>query len=450
VGVHGIVPAADQIARIRESAGDAAFWDAPTLAWWSASDDALLAIALLGVVGSAMLAAGVLPLGALALCLVGYVSLVNVGGPFTHFQWDMLLIEAGFLSLPLMPFVVVHRRRSAREPLTLAVWPVRLLLAKLMFLSGWVKLDSGDPSWSELVALSYHYETQPLPNPLAYSMHHLPLWCHQLGALFMFAVELAMPVLALLPQRLARRSAGAAIGGLMLMILATGNYGFFNLLTLALTIPLFDDAPFEWWFGRQARLVPNDSVEHPRVRTFLRRSVAALAVLLMLGSSIPALRALRVGDRAFWNEALSSVDGLHLWNSYGLFAVMTTHRPELILEGTRDGITWEAYELPYKPGSLDRAPPFLLGHMPRLDWQMWFAALGSYRRNPWLVRLMEQLRDGQPRVLRLFEHNPFGAAPPRAVRALIYEYHFTRPADKASSGDWWRRGESRLYAPLVQ
>jgi hypothetical protein len=140
---------------------------------------------------------------------------------------------------------------------------------------------------------------------------------------------------------------------------------------------------------------------------------------------------------------------LEIVNSYGLFAVMTTTRPEIVVEGSNDGSTWLAYDFKYKPGDLRRRPVWVQPHQPRLDWQMWFAALGDYQSDPWIVHFMGRLLEGSPEVLRMLADNPFPVAPPRYVRAMLYEYRFTTPAEKKATGDWWSRGLKGVYVPAV-
>jgi hypothetical protein len=134
-----------------------------------------------------------------------------------------------------------------------------------------------------------------------------------------------------------------------------------------------------------------------------------------------------------------------LVNYYGLFTVMSTERPEIIVEGSDDGSNWRAYEFRYKPGNMMRAPPIVEPYQPRLDWQMWFAALGSYQQNRWFVSFMIRLLEGQPAVLRLLEYNPFPKAPPKYIRARVFLYEFTRFGDKA----WWRGEDRGIYFPAV-
>jgi hypothetical protein len=142
---------------------------------------------------------------------------------------------------------------------------------------------------------------------------------------------------------------------------------------------------------------------------------------------------------------LGAVAPLRLVNSYGLFAVMTTTRPEIIVEGSNDGSTWRAYEFRDKPGDVRRAPPIVAPHQPRLDWQMWFAALGTYQQNRWFESFMARLLQGEPSVLALLKYNPFPEAPPKYVRARQYLYHFTYRGQK----DWWTREEMGQYFPTV-
>jgi hypothetical protein len=142
---------------------------------------------------------------------------------------------------------------------------------------------------------------------------------------------------------------------------------------------------------------------------------------------------------------LHIVAPLRIVNSYGLFAVMTTERPEIIVEGSNDGQDWRAYEFPYKPGDLRRAPPVVEPHQPRLDWQMWFAALASPQQDPWFAHFLLRLLQGERSVLRLLRYNPFPDAPPRYVRARLYLYHFT----SFGARDWWWREQRGLYFPAV-
>jgi hypothetical protein len=318
-----------------------------------------------------------------------------------------------------------------------------------MFSSGVAKLLSGDPTWRNLTALNYHYETQPLPTPLGWFFYQIPGGFQKFSVLVMFFVELVIPFFIFAPRRL-RFFAGGAIIFLQIMIALPGNYAFFNLISVALCLLLFDDEFL-------VRLVPRwlrdkitfslARVSRGRLRQVLAGSFAALVVL----GGVAEIPGVRVGR---WLPSpaaliLNRMRSLRIVSGYGLFAVMTTSRPEIVIEGSRDGETWSAYEFKYKPGDVNRAPPWVAPHQPRLDWQMWFAALGSYRENPWFGNLMLRLLQGSPEVLDLLRQNPFADAPPRYVRALLYDYHFTDFSTKRTTGAWWRRKLVGAYFPAV-
>jgi hypothetical protein len=310
-----------------------------------------------------------------------------------------------------------------------------------MWGSGVVKLRSGDETWRDLTALRYHFETQPLPTSLGWYAHQLPDSALRLATAVMFAIELCVPFFIFTTRRL-RAVAAALFVLLMLVIALTGNYTFFNLLGVALALLLVDDAmwPSSW----RRRLLGG---AHPRRRWPLPLLLPAAGLIALL-SLVPALGLFRLGPAGLLLPYRVFAP-YHLTGSYGLFAVMTRSRPEIVIEGSDDGVTWLPYEFRYKPGDLRRRPGLVAPHQPRLDWQMWFAALGDYRQNPWLVRLCARLIEGEPRVLALLAVNPFAAAPPRWVRAEVYDYHFTDFATRRATGAWWRRERIGEYLPAI-
>jgi lipase maturation factor 1 len=267
--------------------------------------------------------------------------------------------------------------------------------------------------------------------------------------LFTFVVEVLLPLAILGPRRW-RLVACAGIVALQVLIAATGNYGFFNLLTVVLCVPLLEDSffPARW----RAHLAPADPSAAPRRgRGWPAWVVGPVTALVLVLSVVPFVA--RSGAVRHWPdwvvEAYRAAASFRSVNTYGLFAVMTTHRPEIIVEGSDDGTTWLPYEFRWKPGDVRRRPRFTGPHLPRLDWQMWFAALGDYRENTWLLHFLVRLLDGSPDVLALLERNPFPDHPPRFVRAVLYEYHFTDPAERSRTGAWWRRERLGLYCPVL-
>jgi len=299
---------------------------------------------------------------------------------------------------------------------------------------------SHDPSWRHLTALRYHYETQPLPPWTAWYVHHLPAWFQTLSATFMFLVEGVAPLFLFAPRRI-RFVAVTAIATLQVLILLTGNYGFFNWLTLALCILVLDDGV---WPGRwRRRLV--EGVSAYRLR-WLRLVGAALFLL----SLVPLFGSANIRTPIHpLSEFYEFFTPLRIVNPYGLFAVMTTKRPEIIIEGSSDGRTWKAYEFPYKIGRLDRRPKFVAPHQPRLDWQMWFAALDDPRSQAWMFSFCQGLLQGSPPILRLLSTNPFPDAPPRYLRTTLYDYRFTDPNTRKTTGQWWSRTETGPYLPVL-
>ncbi|MBZ0301037.1 MAG: lipase maturation factor family protein [Anaerolineae bacterium] len=448
VGSGGILPIRDTLQTLQNYYGPQAYNLFPSLVWWNASDGGLLFLTHAGMILSVLLLLDIAPLFSAALLWGLYLSLVTAGQIFLRYQWDLLLLETGFLAILLAPPHIVPRRSAQRSPSPLNIWLLRWLLFRLMFSSGVVKLTSGDPTWANLTALTYHYTTQPLPTPLAWFMHQLPLPFQQASAAFMFGVELILPLFIFGPRRL-RWIAAAGIAALQVLIALTGNYTFFNLLALALCIPLLDDA-----FLR--RLLPGvltarfDStpVRLPAYRRALLGLVAAL--VFALGGIQMLYRV--IGRTGLPEPVLNVVNflaPLRIANSYGLFAVMTTTRPEILVEGSNDGQTWQAYRFKDKPGDLQRPPPWVAPHQPRLDWQMWFAALGPPSQSPWFSAFVQRLLEGKPDVLALLETNPFPDAPPRYVRAQLYDYQFTTMEERSQTGAWWTRQLIGEYVPAT-
>ncbi len=411
VGEEGISPARRLLEAAPRVLGHTAWWRLPALFWLNYSDTALVAACWLGASAAVAVIAGMRHRAALAALYLLYLSLSSIGQDFLSFQWDGLLLEAGFLAL-------VFGRTQ------LAVWMYRWLLFRLMFLSGSVKLLSHDPNWRNLTALAFHYWTQPLPTLAAWYLAKLPEIMQKISTAGVFCVELAVPFLIFAPRRL--RWIGACfLAGLQLLIAISGNYAFFNLLTLSLCLFCFDDGIFGL-----ARSVPLR-----RSPAGLRFAAAAIFLLGLGGMYETLFRAQPAGLGAV--ERL--VGPFEIANTYGLFAVMTTERIEIQIQGSDDGVSWKDYVLPFKPGPLGRRPAWVAPYQPRLDWQMWFAALGNWRENPWFVSLMKRILDGQKPVLGLFEQNPFPNAPPKYVRALAFEYRFTTLAERRATGNWWTR-----------
>ena len=444
VGSNGILPIARYLGWIRGQTGSERYWLLPTLSWISASDHALHVLCGAGVLASVLLVLGWLPAAASVAAWLLYLSVAIDGQVFLQFQWDYLLLEAGFLAIWLVP-PLKRRFGAGFDSPRIARWLLRWLLFRLMFSSGWVKLASGDATWRHLTALRYHYETQPLPPWTAWFMHQLPPWFQTVSTLFLFFVELAVPFLFFAPRRL-RTFAFRMTVLLQVVIAATGNYAFFNALTITLAVLLLDDQTLPPAWARAA------AASAPPARGWPRTLLAAVAVVVIGASSVEFAasldRALRLPEPVV--AAMRNLGAIRSFNGYGLFMVMTTERPEIVVEGSRDAETWQPYEFRYKPGDPQKRPGFVAPHQPRLDWQMWFAALGGFEQNLWVRSFLGRLLEGSPAVTGLLAKNPFPGDPPRYVRAVLYDYRFTDEAERRRTGAWWRRHELGLFCPVFE
>ncbi len=420
VGSHGILPATSYLDEVHRQFGYEGYWILPTLAWIDSSDTSLLTICWSGILLSIVLFIGWMPIPAVAGLWLLYLSVVNAGQDFLSFQWDVLLLETGFAALLIAP--AGFRPKYDKPMPSLPHWALRILAFRLMLESGLAKLRSGDPAWRNLTALHYHYETQPLPTPPAWYAHHLPDAMQRASVAGMFFIELMVPFFFLVPYRRLRIAAASLTIFFQLLIAATGNYTFFNLLTILLCVPLFA-AGVSFQFKRNI-------------------ATAVAGLLIVVGASQIVVRSpLTIVDE--------TIDLWHVVNSYGLFAVMTTTRTEIEIEGSDDGNEWKAYEFKFKPGDLHQRPRWVAPYQPRLDWQMWFAALSNYQNTPWFSQFMLRLLQASPDVLSLMKTNPFPHHPPRFVRASVYDYRFTDRTSHAATGDWWTRVPLGIYFPPV-
>ena len=455
-GSHGILPAADLMSNARAWTTDAhlgavdQFLQWPTIFWWGASDAWLRGACEAGMVLALLLTAGVGSVLVLPALWLLYLSLATVTGDFLAFQWDSLLIETGALACALAPWTL-WERPGAHDPPPLARWLVWWLLFRLMFASGVVKLTSGDPLWHNLTALTVHFETQPLPTPLGWYAHQLPLTMQRASTAAVFAIELLAPWLIVLGAR-ARVVAGAAFVLLQALIALTGNYAFFNLLSAALALTLIDDRIV--LRSRPSSVSSPSSPAGPigpggRVAAYGQWALAiALAILVVPASAEILARQARVPlfTRTARSPLQDALRSLRVVNPYGLFAVMTPTRAEIAVEGSPDGQTWRRYEFRYKPGDPLKPLQWIAPYQPRLDWQMWFAALGDADDNPWFAGFCRRLLDGDADVLRLLASNPFPEAPPHVVRATRARYRMTTMSERrALNGALWTVGPAAPF-----
>jgi predicted DCC family thiol-disulfide oxidoreductase YuxK len=454
IGHDGILPTGQFMSAVTQQCdaqgiGLERFHLLPTLCWFDSSDSFLNFQCAAGTLFAILLIAGIAPASCLALLWLLYLSLATVGRDFLGFQWDNLLLEAGFLAIFFAPLQFRPKLSRETPPSRIALWLLRLLLFKLIFSSGCVKLLSSDLNWPNLIALTFHYQTQPLPTWIGWYANQLPLWFQKFSCYVMFMVELEAPFLIFAPRRIRFLGCGAIVF-LQILILLTGNYTFFNFLTIALCLLLLDDfifkkivlRKFSEFFKTQK---DNFNWRWPRA-VMIPFAVVILCISVFQIISMSGVRSELLFPAAVVDEWLAPFRTV---NNYGLFAVMTTDRHEIIVEGSDDGVNWLEYGFKYKPGDVNRRPGFVEPFQPRLDWQMWFAALGGYEQNPWFENFCLRLLQGSPQVLALLGKNPFPNHPPRYIRAGLYDYHFTNFAGRRVTGAWWKREFTGAYLPPV-
>lgn len=477
-GENGIVPAPQMMERWRAEAqesGESRLLMYPTLQWCNASDGFAMGLIWLCCGASLLVMAGVAQRWLLMLLWAGYLSLAVTGDVFMGFQWDALLLEAGLLAVWLAPGRL-WAWRGVPAPPRGSVFLLHWLGFRLMFLSGLVKIGGGDAVWRNMTALKYHFETQPLPNLAGYWAHQ---WAQEWPAGFamaacwlMFAVELLLPF-AIFLGRWGRMAACFGFVGLMAAIFATGNYTFFNLLAVALAFTLLDDS---WWPGRTKRWLgacaegdASPVAEPGRRPQVLRRLrifgsatvVTAVTVLTLLATDrfligrIPGYaRVLPVWAHEHLYVPLAP---LRSFNAYGLFQMMTVERPEVILEVSDDGVFWRELQFKFKPGNRAQAPRFVAPHQPRLDWQMWFAALSGgfipqrdmQAGSPmaWFGGFLGALLQQKQPVWDLLEPPPLPQKDIRYIRARLYRYHFTDWKTRAATQEYWTREYLGPFSP---
>ena len=464
VGSNGVSPLNQFLPAVYERFGSTAYSLLPTLCWVDSSNGFLHFLCGGGVVLSLLLILGIAPVLSLVVLFIFYLSLTIAGQTFLSFQWDILLLETGFLSIFLAPWRLWPRELmwwsgsatpATASPVSRAgLFLLKVLLFKLTLMSGVVKLTSGDDCWWNLTALDYHYWSQPLPTVFGWWADKSPEWFKHFSVAFCLFVEIIVPSFIWAPRRPRLIAAGLMIF-LQLVIAFTGNYCFFNLLTIALCLLLIDDSVAAAWWAAPHERAKNVSTTFRTAKRLQDQlcSYAATAVLIVTLPVNGWFIFTAFKPDADWPRPLvaiySRLQPFRLINGYGLFRVMTKDRDEIVIEGSADGIDWLPYEFKWKPGDVMRAQGWCAPHQPRLDWQMWFAALGTYRENQWFVRLIVRLLEGSQDVSRLLATNPFPHEPPRYIRAIFYRYRFTTLRERRDTGAWWKREQLQEYLPTV-
>ena len=431
LGEHGLQPVPLFVKQV-------GFADSPSLFFFAPKDWAFAAAAWLGLAISVAAMAGLterfntpFSMVAWAVMWLLYISFVNAGQMFYSFGWETMLLEAGFCAIFL--------GASSTTPSVIPNWILRWMEFRVMFGAGLIKLR-GDPCWRDLTCLDYHYETQPIPNPLSWYFDRLPRPLLHGGVAFNHFVEIIVPFGFFLPQPIASIAASITIV-FQLLLMLSGNLSFLNLLTIVIALPMLDARWFKW-------LPVSVPATHEPARWFEYATIGYAAIVVLL-SIRPATNL--VSSRQLMN---ASFEPLHLVNTYGAFGSVGRIRDEIIVEGTtnptpNEYADWRAYEFKGKPGDPMRMPPQIAPYHLRLDWQMWFAAMSNYTEEPWFVNFVAKLLNGDREVISLLRYNPFRDSPPKYIRARLYRYRFSTAEERKRTGAWWQRDFEGDWFPPV-
>ncbi|MGE5445533.1 MAG: lipase maturation factor family protein [Ignavibacteriales bacterium] len=432
LGERGLLPVPQFIKQVR-------FTESPSIFFWFPTNFAFdlfgwigVALSLFAISGFSEKFGNLVSAATWGALWLIYLSFVNVGQTFYAFGWETLLLEAGFLAIFL--------GSEKTTPSFLLILLFNWLLFRVMFGAGLIKIR-GDTCWRDLTCLQYHYETQPMPNPFSWYFHWLPVWIHKTEVLFNHFTELVVPFAYFAPSPI------SAVAGLITLffhswLFASGNFSFLGFLTMVVALSTISDS----WLKHVIPIHPPELAPP---------SPLYLSAILGLTVLVAALSFYPIRNMISQNQLMNaSFEPLHLVNTYGAFGTITRPRYEVIVEGTNESVLtwatrWREYEFIGKPGDVSHTPPQIAPYHLRLDWLMWFAAFSSPGQHPWFISFLEKLLEGDKAVLGLLRYNPFPNEPPKFVRALLYEYHFTTPEERSQTGAIWNRKLIGLYFPPV-
>ena len=469
VGTNGLLPAKDYLQAVTSAVpGVLRFWYAPTLLWSGSGNQMLVAICWVGLIASAIFVFNVWPRGMLLTCFVCYLSFVAAAQDFSGYQSDGMLLEAGFISLFFAPPGFWPGLGRSNPPSRASMFLLQWEWFRIYFESGVAKIRSGDPTWRNFTAMDNYYQNGPLPTWIGWYVQHFPHWFHAGTVVLTFAVELVLVWMLFLPRRF-RIVCFCIVTPFEIGIILTANYTFLNYIVLSLGVLLLDDRFVEWVLPRKVRdfftSAPSvgtgseaaaektknwRSVWRERLRP-LRMAIAGAFLGVVFYATTAQLIWMFLPTLPLPMSPVSALEPFRIANRYGLFAVMTPERLEIEFQGSSDGKTWIPYPFRYKPQDVKKAPGIYAPYQPRFDWNLWFASLGGWRENRFVLWAEERLLQNDADVLHLFAGNPFAGGPqPIAVRAVIYQYWFTDEKTKRETGDWWRRELLGAYAPALE
>ncbi|KAK2885123.1 lipase maturation factor 1 [Channa argus] len=470
IGEHGLMPCKSYLNSVKRYVGGkiglAALAYTPSILWfldWSDMNANLDGIALVGMALSGfVLVTGMANMVIMVTLWVLYHSLVNVGQLWYSFGWESQLLETGFLAIFLCPVWTLSQVPRHCPPSPICIWLFRWLIVRIMLGAGLIKIR-GDKCWRDLTCMDYHYETQPVPNPMSYYMHRSPLWFHRFETLSNHVIELIVPFFTFLGRRMCMVNGVIQIL-FQVVLIVSGNLSFLNWLTIVPSLACFDDASLGFLFcsgGGAKKVVLDIQNEDAAGRTpkptkgmLIRRAVNISLGILISYLSVPVVMNL-LSSRQMMN---TSFEPLRIVNTYGAFGSITKERTEVIFQGTLSQdpkdpeAVWEEYQFLCKPGDVNRRPCLISPYHYRLDWLMWFAAFQTYEQNEWVIHIAGRLLSNDSTILSLLDHNPFkGRDPPRWVRGEHFKYKFSQPGSaSAAQGKWWLRKRIGPYFPPLE
>jgi Lipase maturation factor len=444
IGEHGLTPATHFLNAIQTQLGSraAGVMEIPSLFWLGVSDNALSIFSWIGFGLSLVVLGGYANAIILAVLWAMYMSIVHIGQIWYGYGWEIQLLETGFLSIFLCPLLDGRPFPKCRPPI-LVIWLFRWLGFRIMVGAGLIKLR-GDPCWRDLTCLYYHYETQPIPSPISRYLHLSPHWVLKLETAWNHFIELVVPWFSFGP-RTVRHVAGVLLVTFQIFLIISGNLSFLNYLTIIPFVACFDDTFLRHLLPRSLVQRAEKAAQAAQPSRVSNTIAIGLSILVIYLSIAPVLNL--VSGRQIMNTSFNRFD---LVNTYGAFGTVGRERDEIIFEGTDDSIItadtqWKEYEFNAKPGDPNRRPPFVAPYQPRIDWQIWFAAMASPAEYPWTLHLVWKLLHNDHGTLSLLANDPFPNAQPRYIRARLYRYQFAPLGDKA----WWKREPIGEWLPAL-
>jgi hypothetical protein len=484
IGPDGIEPAQQYLAAVAQSLPAERYWFAPSLFWISSSSAILMAVTWIGIAASILAFLNLWPRLSFFVCFLCFLSFVTASGEFSNYQSDGMLLEAGFLALFFAPRGLLPGWAVNQPPSRASLFLLQWEWFRIYFESGMVKLLSGDEEWRHLTAMDEYYQNGPLPTWIGWYTEHLPHWFHAASAAGTLAMELGVVLMLFFPRRV-RLICFFLVTPWEIGVILTANYTFLNYLVLSLGFLLLDDKALLWLVPRRFRPIEAKTIasEEPREekplsiltggadskepafntdrahagnqhkvrRHFGAVGLAITAVLLTWAAYDTTVEMIGIPfhNLPLPTAPISALEPFRIANQYGLFAIMTRGRYEIEFQGSNDGENWTAYPFRNKPQALNEAPRIYAPFQPRFEWNLWFASLGSWRDDNLVPLTEERLLSNDADVLALFKNNPFPQAPPKYVRAVLWQYWFTSMDDKRRTGNWWRRQWLGVYAPVL-